>query len=325
MSDRSPFDPQPAEPNDAAVPALPPVERSGSDEENSPEFYRDSGVIPFAAFTVMPAVCFLVAALGGIAYSYLMSWIPFIIAHIIIAVMGAMGLTRFMNWAIVKWKVRSIPYAMFLVVATSGVAFYCAWATDILARFGFQAVGGNPLWAWYPPVLANYIAEFYREGFWSSSGGSGSGKTVSGPWLAMHWLAEAAAFFGIPFREVWKTRNTRAFCGHCNRWTDAEVGIVRYYPGSENELAERLKARDFTALAERLGIPDAYDIFLRLNVHACPGCRITRLVTIERVEVAKDSNGTQKIKLAPVIDRMEVDDATLQEILALSPPHTNNE
>lgn len=315
MSDRPESNPHSASPLNAQD-MSPSVELSAADVDAEPEFYRDSGLIPLAAFTVMPAYCFTVAAVSGVVYSYLMWAIPLIYAHAFITVFAGLGLGRFVIWAVVKWKVRSTAYALLFAVATSGVAYYSAWAADLLARFGLESVGGNPLWAWYPPVLLDYIAEFYREGFWSTT----EGKPVKEMRLMLHWLVEAAVLFGYPIHEVWKSRKSRAFCEHCDRWTEAKVGVAKYYPGREVELAERIAARDFAALAERLGIPDHLDDFLRLNVHTCATCRITRHVTIEHVVVVPRNNGSQKITITTVVDRLEVDEATLMEIVSLTPP-----
>lgn len=285
------------------------------DDDQTAEFYSESGMIPTAAFTVMPAVCFALAALGGIFYSYLMSWISLAYAHPVIAIVAAFALGRFVAWAVARWHVRSVPYSLLFAAATSMVAYYSAWAADILARFGVEAVDGNPFLAWSPLVLGAYIVDFYQQGYWSIDG-----SEISGPRLLLHWQVEAALFFGFPLYEIWKNRKSRSFCEGCKRWTEVQLGVMRFYPGSEAELTERLARRDFAALAERAGIPESEDVFLRMNVHICGGCRITRLLTIERVVAQTQANGTQKIEVKSVVDRMEVDDDTLQRIYAFGGP-----
>lgn len=295
-------------------PAKPDVSSANGDD-NVAEFYSESGLIPSAAFTVMPLVCFSLAALGGVVYSYLMNWISIFYAHALIAIGAAFALGRFVAWAVARWHVRSVPFSLLFAAATSAVAYYSAWAADIFARFGFDAVDGNPLLAWSPSVLGRYIVGFYQVG-WRVDG-----KVVNGPTLALHWQVEAALFFGFPLYEIWKNRKSRSFCEGCRRWTELQRGVMRFFPGGEADLVERLARRDFTALAERAGIPESEDIFLRMNVYLCRGCRITRHLTIERVAVQTNENGSQKIEVATVVDRMEVDDDTLQRIYSFGGPN----
>jgi hypothetical protein len=138
--------------------------------------YRHSGNMSVAAPFVLIGCGLLSSSALGIAYVFVVNWIPLIYAALAAPLAFGAALGAIFSQCASAYRIRNNPLVVFITLLCSLWGLYLAWIFDGMARFG---VGNVPV-LWNPLHLANYITTFYSEGFgrerpsysWTSVGGS---------------------------------------------------------------------------------------------------------------------------------------------------------
>ncbi|MCA9059388.1 MAG: hypothetical protein KDA85_12850 [Planctomycetaceae bacterium] len=267
------------------------------------EVYRHSGRISVLGLLLMLIAGFATALVGGVVYTYIVSWIPIIYVNVI-ATMGFGAVIGFVVGNCSRLgKVRNNAILILLTLGTSMLALYVAWIFDCLARFGFS----DGALLWHPLDLQHYISMFYKEGFWSM--GRNEESMVSGLFLGAIWLAEAAAIIGISIAVAWGTTAALPFCEYCDCWTDRTTSICRLawqQPSAEPELGVELSSGDLTALQQYVSMPQVVDGGLRIDICKCPSCDQSTYVTVGRVKLSYDKNGAEQIRTTNLITNQQI-------------------
>ena len=157
-----------------------------------PEPYRHSGQAPIFGLMLAMLVTVVGAILLGIAYAFLLIWIPIVQLNALAtaALGGAIGgvagiCARF-------GKVRNGAIIPFFSLIGATLALWVAWVFDAKARFGIAEM---PLLL-NPMLPPQYVGDFYTEGFWTMGRND---KPVSGVFLLVVWLTEAGAVIATSF------------------------------------------------------------------------------------------------------------------------------
>jgi hypothetical protein len=156
------------------------------------------------------------------------------------------------------------------------VGLYVAWAVDPLARLG----GENGMILWNPEFLWEYITVFYNNGLW---GIGRAGGMVSGIFLGLVWVAEAAIIVGAATMFAVGFVADQPFCEECNAWTKQEEGVAHLAlpTDEENSPLDRVLNGDLSALDEMIRSGPGAPAFLRLDLATCPTCTESNYLTVQ--------------------------------------------
>lgn len=283
------------------------------------EHYRSTGIVPLggAAQTFLAGLA--VGLPLAVAYSYAIVHIPFAYINLLLT----LGLGAAVGGIVSKMSYRGcirneyVPPAIGFLCGL--ITWYVAWATDALARFGWPQ-DGDPTFFFDPRFLWSYMQVFYARGFW----GINRDENLSGFPLILVWLVEAGTIIGCAVGLPWSEMRNLVFCEACDRWTTSESSLLRLASSEADHIVARVDRGDLGVLrdAERAGFA-AID-FLSVGVRWCETCTDSNYLEVDRVTVTVDKNGKEKLKTAPLVDKLAIsamDVATIRVLGREAPPH----
>lgn len=264
-------------------------------------YYKHSG-----AFTLQGIVLgILVGLAAGIplafAYAYLILYIPLVgyITFLFSAAFGALvGIATTMG---LKWrKVRNVPVAFAAAAVTSLVAFYASWSAWIYAllRRANMDVELTPI-LFQPDVLWQLIVRVNGVGAYTIRS-----WTPTGTALWIFWSLEALLIVGLALLLAVKFMRDEPFCEACGNWCKGQEGIARVASGDTAELKQRLEAKDLTILQNLGAAPAGAAEWFRLDLHACPSCKMTNTLSVKTVKLKIDKQGKSEESAEDTIDML---------------------
>ena len=262
-------------------------------------YYRPSGEVTVAGLAAGIGGG-LVAAVGlGLAYAYLITYIPLIYLNILCVIGYALALGA-TSAALVRWgKMRNPAVGMFIALFVTLVSYYVSWAVWLSLivsndEFGISSwqLAQHPLGLWGVLQLVN------EKGAWSIGHGYGSSKnqpTVSGVLLWVFWAAEALTVLIGSAMTAWGGLTVDPFCEPCQQWCDVEKDVVSIGVADADELRRRFEAKDFQYM-KAVGPKHGDDAeWCRLDLHRCPACGRTNTLSVKREKLQIDRHGKRTV------------------------------
>lgn len=262
-------------------------------------YYRHSGKISPGGMTIAMVGGSAVAMLLGTVYAYadlynpLAGWITFLVTGGTGFLMGLL-----IKKLILSGQIRNVPLALLLSTFLAGMLFVTAWEVWLYALLQRAGNPVDPLLLLDPRVVWGLLGLLYDQGAWTFQG-----TTVSGPALAIIWLAEAGCLLAIPIVMGWRTVKESPFCEHCQRWCGIRE-ILNFNPGDKAKVIARLEQKDFSVLTE-LGkaSPNAMH-FWHATFQGCPDCDTTQTLSISDHVMYYDNKRRLQTKRKPVIRQL---------------------
>jgi hypothetical protein len=222
----------------------------------------------------------------ALAYVYIVNWIPFIYVAFLATAGFGFGIGAAVAWGAKVGKMRNMSIAKVVGGLTALIAIYFAWAFDPMARFPQQI--DMPFWDM--EMIWEYMKAGYADGFWSIGGNGGE---VTGPFLAIVWIAEAGLVVGIASWAVGHLLGEQPFCEETNQWTKVEKGVARLSLENDDEVeskVQQLMSGDIDSL-KRFYRTDINSNHLQLDVATCDECPTCKYVTVRMIVFVANNKG----------------------------------
>lgn len=243
--------------------------------------YRPSG-----KFSLSGVVLSLGAALAaglplGLAYGYLLNWIPFVYINMLITVAYG-GLFGWITMSIMKAaRVRHPGIAAVCGTATGLIALYFDWNGHIHALFEDAA------WFYPPDQILGAMAWLYEHGSW----GMKDGGNVTGIFLGIVWVAEAACIVlpaaWLPYVFV---RDT-PYCEKSRCWLDEEKKIDTLEPFTDASQLARLKSGDIMPVVDAKPRAEGAPAYSRLLLKRSAKCPVFCTLRVQDISISFDKKG----------------------------------
>ena len=251
------------------------------------EAYRHSGKFRAEGLVLSVAAA---AALGfplGLAYAYLLRWVPFIYVNIL-ATFGYGFVFGWVTTRILKAsQMRNAALAALCGLAAGLLALYGEWSGHLHTLFE------DAPWFFRPDQIVRTIPLLYEQGTW----GLRSGGNVTGIPLALVWVAEAGIIVGLaallPFTFV---RDT-PFCEKTKAWLDEEKKINTLETFTDPAHLAALKAGDIMPITQAKPKADNAAVFTRLLLKRSPKCNLFCTLRVQDITVSIDRKGNVKEKV----------------------------
>jgi hypothetical protein len=217
----------------------------------------------------------------GLAYGYLMKWIPSVLLRIFGTVAYGVVFGFLVAW-LMRWgKVRHTFFAGLCGAVAGLIALFFAWNGHVHTIFK-----AAPLLC-PPSAMLGCMGHLYEHGSW---GLRGSGN-VTGVALAIVWAVEGVMIVGLsallPFSGIADT----PFCEQNQCWLNEEKKIDTLEAFNDPEQQAAFKRGDLGPLTQaRPRNPDSAT-FARLTLKHSPRCDVFCTVRIENVTLKKDKDG----------------------------------
>lgn len=226
------------------------------------------------------------AALGvplGLAYAYVIRWIPFIYVNFIITLGYGLAFGWITTRLLKITRMRHTALAALCGFAAGLVALYCEWSAHI-----HVLVEGSP-WFLRPNQVWTGVEILYQEGSWSFHH-----QTVSGIPLAIVWLIEAGIIVGIatamPFTFVGDT----PYCERTGCWLDEQKQINTLESFTDDAQIAALKSGDLMPLTTARAKANNAAVFTRLLLKRSPNCKLFCTLRVQDVTVTIEKDGKLK-------------------------------
>lgn len=253
------------------------------------EAYRHSGKFGVHG----PAIAFFaaipLALLLGIAYGYIIKWIPFIYINFFVTV-GYGAAFGFGAGLVLKLcKVRNNWVALGTGLAVGLLALYFDWNGHIIAL----APSSEKIpWVLMPGQITEVMGFLYDNGTW----GFRSGGPVTGILLGIVWFIEAAMIVGLAVLVPWSMISDTPFCEDNQCWLDEEKKIDTLEPITNPETLAQLQGGYLSVLNNVAPkVPGASD-FTRVTVKHSANTDRFFTVKVENVITETDKEGKSSEK-----------------------------
>jgi hypothetical protein len=285
------------------------------------EFYRQSGAISLAGIPIVLLVGTVGVFVLAMAYGFGIVFCPFVYGNVLLTGMFALGIGWVVAFGARLGKIRNRWATAWYALLLGILALYFAWAADFMARFGvqggfFQKAGIQTAFvAFYPSVLADYIKQFYTNGFWTIGGHGQNAMPAKGLYLGFVWLLETVAVLGGSVGIAFHFNGTMPFCETCNRWTRREKGVRRLQLRSDVSTAVRgAREGDLDSIVALTRAQGKESQQLRLDLACCPSCQDCNYLTIVTVERTVNDKGKTEVKETVLFRNMAISSADVGRV-----------
>jgi hypothetical protein len=150
----------------------------------------------------------------GLAYAYLIKWIPFIYLNFLITAGYGIAFGILASWLLKVAKVRNRPIALLSATGVGLLAWYGNWNGCV------HSLAQSAPWFLTPRQILRVMGVLYDQGSWGI--GFSSQTPVTGVPLAMVWLVEGGIIVGLSARIGYGTVANTPFCESHGCWLDEE-------------------------------------------------------------------------------------------------------
>jgi hypothetical protein len=250
-------------------------------------FYSHSGKFgPHGPLLAVIAGVFIAYPLG-IAYSYLIKWIPFVYLNCLITAGYGFGF-GLMTYAVLKFgKVRNPPLALLTGFLVGLAALYGAWngcAKSLIGDKMPSLLMPNQMW--------RFIKILNEHGSWGI--GFSSTEPVTGILLAIFWIAEAGVIVGLSAYLPCKMIKAMPFCENHGFWLDKEKKIEKLDAFVLPDQIAAFKAGDVQPLEQSKARVPGAGRFARLTLKYHPECHDFCTLSVANVTMTTDKKGNPK-------------------------------
>jgi hypothetical protein len=287
------------------------------------EFYEHSGRCGPVGVPIAAASGIVAGAICGLAYAYIINWIPLIYVSFIATLGFGFVVGAAVAWGARIGKIRNMMVSTALGALVGLVALYCAWVFDPMARIDDVH---EPFWRL--EAIWAYMKLGYAVGFW---GIGQNGGAVTGPFLAAVWIIEAVMVVGVCIVTVRKLLGEQPFCEETGQWTTNAPNIARLSLVDDQGIEAKLKRLldgDLGSLAEFYRAANGDPAVLQLDLATCPDCPACNFLTVKMVQLVVNKKGeTSKEENRLLVNlRIAPDDvAAVQSAGVDRPPPTEDE
>jgi len=280
-----------------------PLEYGHAGERAYSGYYRHSGRLPVWGVAVALGAGVPVGVGLGIAYAYAVVFLPFVLAHLMLALLYGSLLGAVAAGIVRRVGGRSVAVTLAITAAITLVSYYASWAgwLHLVIERGGKAV---PIWELLSrPVATVGLIDWYsRQGIWALTG-----EPSDRPIVLFCWAVEAVLIFGVA---LWTARGRASdvpYCEACKRWCVAAVLPNLRRPEDLGEIRRRMEAGDFDYLIG-LGRREADAIaWIEPVHHSCPTCGGVNTLTLSEVHLEKGPKGLVGRSEKVIVNKLVVD------------------
>ncbi len=243
--------------------------------------YRHSGKFGLHALLFVPLVGALVGWPLGMAYGYLVKWIPFVYLNALITVGYGLALGMATVFALKKCRVRNSLVAGVLAAVVGFEANYLQWNGHLHAL-----LDGAPLLV-APAMLREAMAFLYENGSW----GLRSGGNVTGAMLGLVWLIEAGGILGLTLVVATSAIGSTPYCEKSGSWLDDEKKFDTLAAIDDAQERALLAAGDIAPVIAGRPRAEGATAFTRLTLKHSPRCEDFFTLKAEAVTLSTNKKG----------------------------------
>jgi len=254
--------------------------------------YRHSGKFTVQGLLLPVAAAAVVGFPLGLAYAYLVRWIPFIYVNVLVTFGYAFAFGWLTTRLLKTGRVRNTVLAATAGLVAGVLAVYWDWNGHVHVLFE------DSPWFFLPGQILAAMGYLYDHGSWTIGHGGSPGDTVSGIPLAIVWVVEAGIIIGIaaylPFKFVADT----PYCETTGTWLDVTKNIDTLDSIDDPAQVALLKGGSLQPLLEAKARPVGSLIFTRLCLKrsAQPGPFCTLRVQKITIKIDKKGKSQETVK-----------------------------
>jgi hypothetical protein len=266
--------------------------------ENFHPFYRHSG-----KFGVHGPLLAIIAAVVagyplGIVYSYLIKWIPFIYLNLFITIGYGLAF-GFITLPLLRFAaVRNATVALLTGLVVGLCASYFSWNGFVHAM-----VKGAPALISFTQ-LEQVMKILYENGSWAI--GFSGGEPVTGFFLVIVWLIEAAIIIGVNILMAYSAVAAVPYCEAHECWLNQEKKIDKLDAFVHPDHIAAFQAGNIAPLEQSRPRVPASGRFARLILRHSDKCHDFCTLSIENVTVTTDKHGKPKESTQTVMTNLLV-------------------
>ena len=271
-------------------------------------YYKPSGKFGIASFITIPLLGAIGACLGGFAYSYAVSWIPFIYVNVLLTIAYGfvMGFMVYMGANL--GKLRNVPLALLLSLVVGVFALYTQWVAHFHALTDPSQLILDPLLLW------QYITTLGETGSWSIGS---SKEPINGILLYLVWGIEAIIIIGLTFFMAMAAVN-QLFCENCGQWTSDEQTFGPFKKVKDlNQTRNELENHNFYTL-ENLEPADHARYYATIKMEGCgaPDChQKLNAITLQNISITENEKGETETDEVTVVEGLLITQATRERLI----------
>jgi hypothetical protein len=250
---------------------------------NCHPFYAHSGKFGFHGPVLALAAGAAAAWPLGLAYAYLIKWIPFIYLNFLITAGYGFAFGMLASWFLKIGKVRNGPIALLCGIGVGGLAWYGSWNGCVHAL-----IQSGP-WFLTPRQILKVMGLLYDQGTWGI--GLSSQTPVAGVLLAIVWLVEGAVIVSLSTIIGYGSIANTPFCELHGCWLDEEKKMDKLDAFTHPDHITAFKAGDIAPLDLAQPRVPASGGFARLTLKHSSRCDDYCALSIANVTLTLDKDG----------------------------------
>ncbi|QDT05353.1 hypothetical protein K227x_37530 [Rubripirellula lacrimiformis] len=275
--------------------------------------YRHSGRVPVSGLVIAFAVLVPAAVVIGILYSGAVVYLPFLKLRCLLTLAYGGLLGTLVGWTCRWTKFRSHFFVAGMVILTTMVSFYVAWAVHcawyISSADGFSDdVVNAAIVGFDPRSIYGWGQYIFENGLWFKNGKPHDGwEAVAG------WIIEAAIVFVTAF---WarKSYGNAPFCEDCEQWT-VETNEMAALPVSSTDPAWQMVGTGDVAAFRRLKFSESSTDFVELQLASCPSCSSSDYLSAVAVKLKLNKDGELVKKESDLFRSMPISSDQKAEVI----------
>lgn len=246
--------------------------------------YRHSGKFGLQGPALALAASAIAAFPLGLAYAYVIKWIPFIYLNVLLTIGYGMAF-GFLTGRVLKFMhVRNTKIATLCGIGGGLFALYFNWNGHVYALFDHAPLICRPDEIW------RVMQALYEHGSWSLR----HGGNVTGVVLAIVWVVEAGTI--VFFAAIMPSQfiGGLPYCEESHRWLDESKVYNTLEPLDAPEKIAALKAGDIAPLLEAKAKPAGSNVFTRLTLKHSSQCKTFCTLRVQHVSLTPEKDGKMK-------------------------------
>ncbi len=256
---------------------------------NCHPFYSHSGKFELHGPVLALAAGAVAAWPLGLAYAYLINWIPFIYLNFLITFGYAIAFGMLASRILKFSKVRNRPIAMFCSASMGLLAWYGSWNGCV------HALVSSAPWLLTPRQIFNVVGYLYDHGSWGI--GMSSQAPVTGILLAIIWLVEGGIIVGVSALIGYGSVANTPYCEVHECWLDEEKKMDKLDVFTHPDHIAAFQAGDIAPLEAAQPRVPASGRFARLTLKHSSRCHDYCALSVANVTVTLDKNGKPQEKV----------------------------
>jgi hypothetical protein len=265
---------------------------------NRHPFYKHSGKFGVHGPVLALAASALLAFPLGLAYSYLIKWIPFIYLNFL-ATIGYAFVFGLMTAFLMKLgKVRNGPVALLSGVGAGLLAWYGSWNGCV------HALASQVPWLLAPREVVAVMKILFKQGSWGI--GFSAHEAVTGIPLAIVWLVEGGIMVGLTAVVGYGSVASTPFCETHECWLDKEKKMDKLDAFVRPAHLTAFRMGDIAPLEEAQPRVPASGRFARLTLKHSDRCADYCAFSVANVTVTMDKDGKPKEKVDALMTNLWV-------------------